>query len=62
MMGYPLYCRLGFEDYYRIAIYLWPGEAEKLGRSVGEHLLETLLGVVDTLLVALRVSRTNGIL
>jgi ribosomal protein S18 acetylase RimI-like enzyme len=27
-MGYPLYRRLGFKDYCRIAIYLWPGEAE----------------------------------
>jgi ribosomal protein S18 acetylase RimI-like enzyme len=27
-MGYPLYRRLGFEDYCRIGIYLWPGEAE----------------------------------
>jgi len=27
-MGYRLYRRLGFEDYCRIAIYLWPGEAE----------------------------------
>jgi ribosomal protein S18 acetylase RimI-like enzyme len=26
-MGYPLYRRLGFQDYCRIAIYLWPGEA-----------------------------------
>jgi ribosomal protein S18 acetylase RimI-like enzyme len=26
-MGYPLYRRLGFEDYCRIAIYLWPGKA-----------------------------------
>jgi ribosomal protein S18 acetylase RimI-like enzyme len=26
-MGYPLYRRLGFEDYCRIAIYMWPGEA-----------------------------------
>jgi Na+-driven multidrug efflux pump len=29
---------------------------------VGEHLIETLLGVVDTMLVALRISRTNVIL
>jgi hypothetical protein len=28
-MGYPLYRRLGFEDYCRIAIYVWPGEAER---------------------------------
>jgi ribosomal protein S18 acetylase RimI-like enzyme len=27
-IGYRLYRRLGFEDYCRIAIYLWPGEAE----------------------------------
>jgi ribosomal protein S18 acetylase RimI-like enzyme len=27
-MGYPLYRRLGFKDYCRIAIYLWPGEAQ----------------------------------
>jgi hypothetical protein len=27
-MGYPLYRRLGFEDYCRIAIYLWAGKAE----------------------------------
>jgi hypothetical protein len=27
-MGYPLYRRLGFEDYCRTAINLWPGEAE----------------------------------
>ncbi|HEU5101092.1 MAG TPA: GNAT family N-acetyltransferase, partial [Roseiflexaceae bacterium] len=27
-MGYPLYRRVGFEDYCRIAIYLWPGKAE----------------------------------
>jgi ribosomal protein S18 acetylase RimI-like enzyme len=27
-MGYRLYRRLGFEDYCRIAIYLWPGKAE----------------------------------
>ena len=26
-MGYPLYRRLGFEDYCRIGIYLWPGQA-----------------------------------
>jgi hypothetical protein len=28
-MGYQLYRRLGFEDYCRIAIYLWPGKAER---------------------------------
>jgi ribosomal protein S18 acetylase RimI-like enzyme len=27
-MGYSLYRRLGFEEYCRIGIYLWPGEAE----------------------------------
>jgi ribosomal protein S18 acetylase RimI-like enzyme len=27
-MGYRLYRRLGFEDYCRIGIYLWSGEAE----------------------------------
>ena len=26
-MGYPLYRRLGFQDYCRLGIYLWPGEA-----------------------------------
>ena len=27
-MGYRLYRRLGFEEYCRIGIYLWPGEVE----------------------------------
>jgi GNAT superfamily N-acetyltransferase len=33
-MGYPLYRRLGFQDYCRIGIYLWPGEAERNAMSV----------------------------
>jgi GNAT superfamily N-acetyltransferase len=33
-MGYPLYRRLGFEDYCRIGIYLWPGEAESAATAV----------------------------
>lgn len=32
-MGYPLYRRLGFQDYCRIAIYLWPGEAESTAQK-----------------------------
>ena len=33
-MGYPLYRRLGFQDYCRIGIYLWPGEAESSTTAV----------------------------
>lgn len=33
-MGYPLYRRLGFQDYCRIGIYLWPGEAESSATAV----------------------------
>jgi hypothetical protein len=33
-MGYPLYRRLGFQDYCRIAIYLWPGEASAADNAV----------------------------
>ena len=33
-MGYPLYRRLGFEDYCRIGIYLWPGQAESSATAV----------------------------
>ena len=32
-MGYRLYRRLGFEEYCRIGIYLWPGETESAGIS-----------------------------
>ena len=35
-MGYPLYRRLGFQDYCRIAIYLWPGEAESAAHALSE--------------------------
>jgi ribosomal protein S18 acetylase RimI-like enzyme len=33
-LGYPLYRRLGFQDYCRIAIYLWPGEARGADNAV----------------------------
>lgn len=33
-MGYPLYRRLGFQDYCRIGIYLWPGETESSATAV----------------------------
>ena len=33
-MGYPLYRRLGFQDYCQIGIYLWPGEAESSATAV----------------------------
>ena len=33
-MGYPLYRRLGFQDYCRIGIYLWPGEAKRSATAV----------------------------
>jgi GNAT superfamily N-acetyltransferase len=32
-MGYPLYRRLGFQEYCRIAIYLWPGEASDAAKA-----------------------------
>src|SRR5262245_54422812 len=35
-MGYALYRRLGFQDYCRIAIYLWPGEATSADNAVAE--------------------------
>ena len=33
-MGYSLYRRLGFQDYCRIGIYLWRGEAESSATAV----------------------------
>jgi ribosomal protein S18 acetylase RimI-like enzyme len=33
-LGYPLYRRLGFQDYCRIAIYLWPGETSAAANAV----------------------------
>jgi GNAT superfamily N-acetyltransferase len=35
-MGYPLYRRLGFQDYCAIGIYLWPGEATSAGNLVAD--------------------------
>jgi ribosomal protein S18 acetylase RimI-like enzyme len=35
-MGYPLYRRLGFQDYCWIAIYLWPGEASGADNAVAD--------------------------
>jgi ribosomal protein S18 acetylase RimI-like enzyme len=35
-MGYPLYRRLGFEEYCRIAIYLWPGQAASADSAVAD--------------------------
>jgi ribosomal protein S18 acetylase RimI-like enzyme len=35
-MGYPLYRRLGFEEYCRIAIYLWPGQATSADSAVAD--------------------------
>ena len=35
-MGYPLYRRLGFEEYCRIGIYHWSAEAESGATAVPE--------------------------
>jgi ribosomal protein S18 acetylase RimI-like enzyme len=35
-LGYPLYRRLGFQDYCQIAIYLWPGEASAAANAVAD--------------------------
>jgi GNAT superfamily N-acetyltransferase len=35
-MGYPLYRRLGFQNYCRIAIYLWPGQASAAANAIAD--------------------------
>lgn len=35
-IGYPLYRRLGFQDYCRIGIYLWPGESMSADNPVAD--------------------------